>query len=787
MGLSITDHGRPSAEESTLTQQSTQQPVARRRTVECAMAWELDCVASGVVPLDNQHVLVLGLVPPCDDENEPSRETEQPTNDLELQIVAKEDGSILFSNILPLLRDSRSSPSTTPNPAAQVMITESAANYTLLSSFALSRMDDAFEAEMMVEEEPVLEDAFDLQVSLFSPTSQPPRVFVDPHRKWSLNTTSFDAPIERDNRHVQGVVHLEEDDDDNSVDSDDYGFIFRPLLTTDENDAASQQQAATPPLMVIASSSDAVLACMRDVDDAVAHALASGKSALALQRGLRGKRRLREFNKNLLVDEYFAALLRIPKQEAESTDEGSRNSLSIRRLKLAAKAMPVLLGGQVALWERWVAEIQKLPGALFVLSDHLPVRDPRLPKEVYRRVLATMLKEVYQMKAAEGNSDDTITSAVKAEEMFLNVLTGWGPTNFLKEHIRHCKLDGTSEPAKDSIRDAERRFASRFTQTSAGYLSFPVAREENEDNMSPPRIRSEGYFESKRALFDIDELIQIVSPRAPLVSQTFSKSDISVEAMRDENARVALDAMARLQMMKGQYDAALKCFISIGALYSPRPLSSFKSGAVDFSEVVGEREVDKPWQSTYGVPFTFLLDLIDSHHLQQCLLEDNFMSDLRSKKVVPLFSLLQLVGFNEMGMFLIEHCVPPQVMERNTNPLHEAAVALGEERRGTLPLDLVAAQLEGSPRILHWYLHLVFSKKPEVFVRFPNTAYPPQAVTELHRRHFDLYLDFAGEERDSAVALSGIEAYKVSGLETRLLRFLKVRSRAFMSYNRNPR
>jgi vacuolar protein sorting-associated protein 41 len=371
-----------------------------------------------------------------------------------------------------------------------------------------------------------------------------------------------------------------------------------------------------------------------------------------------------------------------------------------------------------------------------------------------------MLKEIYEMKSP----DDATDATSKAEHVFLSILTGWGPTSFLQEHIRHCKLDSRAEFGSDAIQDAERRFARRFTQTSAGYLSFPVVDNESGNYT----IQCEGYFESKPALFDIDKVIDIVSPRAPLVTQMNSNTDASVETMREENARVALDAMARLQMMKGQYDAALKCFISIGALYSSRPLSVFTSGAVDFSESIGKRVIDKPWQSTNGVPFTFLLDIIDSHHLQQFLLDDNFLSDSRSKKVVPLFSLLQLVGFNAMGNFLIEHCVPPQENERINSDIN------GQERRGTLPIDLVADQLESSPRILHWYLHLVFTRKPEFYVRFPNTAYPPQSVTELHRRHFALYLDFAGEERDSAAALSGIEAYKVSGVETRLLKFLKV-------------
>jgi len=220
-------------------------------------------------------------------------------------------------------------------------------------------------------------------------------------------------------------------------------------------------------------------------------------------------------------------------------------------------------------------------------------------------------------------------------------------------------------------------------------------------------------------------------------------------------------------MMKGQYDVALKCLLSIGALHSARSLPQFESQAVNFSDESGSRDLDKPWQAASGLPFTYVLGVIDNHHLHQCLLDGQFLSALKAEKALPLFSLLQLVGFQAMGTFLIEHCVPPQSGDSSSQ---------GSERRGTLPLDLVAKQLEKSPQILHWYLHLVFVRKPEIYVKFPNTAYPPRAVTDLHRRHFDLYVKYAGKERNSAEVLSGVEAYKVGGVSTALLSFLKVSS-----------
>jgi hypothetical protein len=46
----------------------------------------------------------------------------------------------------------------------------------------------------------------------------------------------------------------------------------------------------------------------------------------------------------------------------------------LRRMKLAAEAMPILLGGDVDLWCRWIKEMEQIPGALFIARGALPVR-----------------------------------------------------------------------------------------------------------------------------------------------------------------------------------------------------------------------------------------------------------------------------------------------------------------------------------------------------------------------------------------------------------------------------
>jgi len=379
--------------------------------------------------------------------------------------------------------------------------------------------------------------------------------------------------------------------------------------------------------------------------------------------------------------------------------------------------------------------------------------DPKLSSELYGRVLEKMLYETLALKASEAG-DEVVA---KAEHCFLITLVGWGPTDFLKEHIKLCSPNG--EQRNSAAVQAETRFAYRFMQSAANYLQFPVPLEREQSDGS--LIRAEGYYDAQSSLFDVDKLCR-----------TFLSAE---DPTANQNSLVALDAIAKLHMMKFRYDEALRCLLSVGALHSSRQLPDFESEALDFSNQACSRDIDKPWQ-TAGVPYLYVLDIIDSHHLHQALVDSEFMKNVAKDKISPLFALLQLVGFNAMREFLVKHCVPPQYADKKALQLHEDenASASKEERRGTLPLDLVARQLESSPKILHWYLHSIFTEKPELYVRFPNTAYPPRAVTELHRRHFDLILQHgAGEERDSSLTLAAVEAYKVGSVTTQLLHFLK--------------
>ncbi len=135
------------------TNNGTPAKVITRKTVEATMAWEMDCVACGVVPVDEKHVAVLGLVPsppsPIDSSNfDEHTDSKSLSNDcsvaggdnsLKLQIINRDDGKLISSNRLLLcevpfqtLGNNR-------------IITGNATEFCLLSSFACPRMDSSAE------------------------------------------------------------------------------------------------------------------------------------------------------------------------------------------------------------------------------------------------------------------------------------------------------------------------------------------------------------------------------------------------------------------------------------------------------------------------------------------------------------------------------------------------------------------------------------------------------------------------------------------------------------------
>ena len=363
---------------------STTEERQPRRSVECSMAWELEGVACGVVPIDEDHVGILALVTPEDEEgdneqdndNDAAVQEQQESNDLEVQILSRKDGNLLYCDSLPLIKpmpinsnnDDADSP---PLPSLQNQI-ESAAQYMMLSTFALPRMDNSAELEEYsnwTQYNPAVAasgamEEFDMNVLFSAATGirdSNKSSFVEPHLKWKIESVLF----ENEDGYIDDDVG-EDGDDNASVDSDDYAFALRPIV---DESMIQTGPSPSPPSMIVASGSDMVLVRMVDIDDAVGNALTQQRPAMALSRGLRHRRQLRRYQLGDLVDNYLQAVLKVgpPKRQ-----------LSLRRMKMAVQSMPILLGGQIDSWEKWSSQLEKIPGSLFLLRNYLPVRGKRM-------------------------------------------------------------------------------------------------------------------------------------------------------------------------------------------------------------------------------------------------------------------------------------------------------------------------------------------------------------------------------------------------------------------------
>ncbi len=760
--------------------------ITMRRTVQCSMAWELDCVAAGVAPLDADHIVVLGIVVPTDEDNDENDAdgVQQGINELEVQIVSRHDGTIQYADVLPNSVD---------------------APLWLESSFALARMDNASEwNEYKTWSGRVASDMFDLtlltgvgggstiEASPSNTTSEPTldgdssrvnnpvattgfnaklrNTFVDSHLQWNMKAITF----------AGNSMDTPNNDDQNSVDSDDYGFVLRPLELVDDT-TDSFDFLASPPVMVLASQSELILTALSSVDDAVEHALVTqNRPALALKRALQHRRQLRRYKVSDLVQHYLEAVLHLCKEVTEP--------LSLRRMKLAIQAMPVLLGGDVNLWTKWANELKKLPGALFILQSYLPVRDPVLPISLYEQVLLGMLQEYQQLILATRQAQEESISSFpldrEAGNHVLQSLLAWGPTKGLKEYIKlfqYSRRNGDTSVI-EALKGAEIALQRRYLQTAAGYLSFPATKSSDDqvgNNVTPTYDANSD--DSQDSLFPLNSVMKWMAQQ---VESTDRATELGEESETAEfqlsippNDLLCLDVMARLRVLQCRYDLALHAYLQIGAYHSSVSLDELESLATDMVQLGSSSEWSQPIRIG-NTSYEYVVGLIENHHLHRLLLDPSFLSkdsNGTSKGSKPLIAILRLVGLQRVGEFLIEHCVAPE------SPTYAASGFLSSEDNSkddqhseTLPLDLVAAQLESCPALLHWYLHMVFLRKPELYVKFPNNSLPQDAITELHRKHFQLYLRYAGDEKDSSAALSTIEIYKVEALTTPLLSFLRV-------------
>jgi len=775
-----------SSSESVASSSSAASPVVRKRHVTCAMAWGLDCVAAGVIPIDANHIGVLGLVheddesDDCieiDDNDETQNEgspgaskhknkgSNNPEAEIELQIIDRNNGFVVHADLLTLVEPEekparRFRKSNNATPAAPI-------HYKLMSSFAVPRMEDAAELRELQGGDPGIVASL---VGGGTSTAD----FVDSHLRWNLKMVAYDD--------IENASEMDDLMDTDSVDSDDYGFIRRPMT-------ANAEQFTPPPHILVASNFDLVVARVRSLDDAVSVALEHHKPATALRRALPRVRQLQRYSVNDLVGEYLKALLRLPKaqpDEGASVNDALKKppqQLSLRRMKLAAEALPILLGGNIDMWQTWVAELEKIPGALFVVRNFLPVRDPKLPQKLYAEALRKMLVEVEDMKKPADAPETMIRLGKEAERHFLNTLIAWGTTKTLEEHIKlyeyQSSLDGNFE---GMLHLATESLTRRNEQTAVGYLALSSRRDSVPAEIGGQFPRRALVSDAMDSLYKIDDMIATVGRRIAIVKvavgdNSFDEDSSNVIASDRMDSRVALESLAKLYMMKGNHDEALKFYLILGAVHASATLEEMEDKALEI--VNTDAEISSTTSTETVSPYAFIIHLIENHHLHQFLLESDFLPETLNTS--PICALIRLVGLPLMADFLLGHCTAPEKNSReatsNTSSLNyvsgSQACRTRGERRGTLPLDLVVNQLSGSPKLFHWYLHLVFTRRPEVYVKFANTANPPTVIVNLHKKHLDLYIKYAGSNRDSAQALRGIEAYRVAGKSTPLLSFVK--------------
>lgn len=346
----------------------------------------------------------------------------------------------------------------------------------------------------------------------------------------------------------------------------------------------------------------------------------------------------------------------------------------------------------------------------------------------------------------------------------MNALLVWGSLPVLREYLKLFKNCGSSFAS--TVRLLETGLARRREQTSAGYLRLVAA---HADSPTGPSLVQGPELEEP--LFDVNQVLDSVLERIEDVDSMPTPSD--GPGWTRTNSRVALDAAAKLNAIKGCFDESLRFYLLIGVHH---PCASWDVIETQAVSSVNTRVSPAVTKSEKHGPYEHVLSIIGNHHLHQCLLNGLFL--FRDDVSPPLFALARLVGLDLLGDFLVEHCVAPQgsvdAQPSSTYKSKSHTDKTGGERRGTLPVDLVAAQLEASPKILMWYLHRIFQSKPSVYVVFPNTANPPSAITALHRQQINLYVKYAGDNRDSAKALRGIDAYRVAEMSTPLLAFLRV-------------
>ena len=381
-----------------------------------------------------------------------------------------------------------------------------------------------------------------------------------------------------------------------------------------------------------------------------------------------------------------------------------------------------------------------------------------------------MFDELENMFSKNGTKDesDQITQAIQdnAVDLLLECLCAWGSISPLRDRLRLHRLTINDEH-EDLIsqtrlfHEAEASFTHRMQQSAGNYLQYKSTTEilqDVDDLVHSANLPSGVTFDS---LFDLETLMSVFQDKLEQMTEKPQKNQTRV---------VLLEIIAELHFMKGSYKESLYHF-SASASYSDRSMSSTEDEAIaslfNSTENISEKVT--------GDRYRHILTMIETYDLYRALLKKSSVGRNDSKKVLPpIVSLINLVGLEISGNFIIQHCTLPFSKPSSSNSANE--------NRSDLPINHVAAQLSAYPKLLYWFLQRIFTEKPEIYVQFPNTAVPPSSVTDLHRSHFNLHVDYADQSFDESAKLTSIPTFEQLRYESPFLIFLKVSFKALIVF-----
>ena len=409
------------------------------------------------------------------------------------------------------------------------------------------------------------------------------------------------------------------------------------------------------------------------------------------------------------------------------------------------------------------------------------IKDPKLSPQSYEMALQKMLIEVEGIANSPTSTRNHIDIA---KRIYLNTLLAWGPTYAIIERFQllshYMRYGGGS--MKDQIATD---IFMRMQQTSKRYLkSIALAlpkeqfemwrhnmKEGGANKRKAPGMMMRGSSQNKRdskgSLYDVSSLTSYLMERLP-----FSNSKNGEETMSNEVGIVLFEAVSDLHYIARNYREALKLLLIVGAsLSGDEKINMLEENAV--KSVISPEKANLETETSYE----YIFAIMEYHNLHRYLLDESFVPqvDIGSNEpdpVPPIVALIRLVGLKLTGDFLVKYCTLPTFTElskkSNASSTNEKKSS-NDESSSYLPITTVSNQLQSRPKLLFWYLNLIFVHRQELYVNFPNTSVAPSVIIDLHRKHFDLFLNFS--EEDETLPLG---AEMKPEVDTQMISFMKV-------------